>query len=146
MLPVCQVASYQLSKLAACSCNCICICINYAAKVILQVVIRPDRHRQKTRRRLKTEHRRHQRHRWCWRCGSTAPTGGVSLSSWLTLWQRLMLLLLLAFNCIFSKRWIALSGCNVIKLRDKNFERAFGKQNDGEADKGHKKGKYWESI
>lgn len=54
--------------------------------------------------------------------------------------------LLLAFNCIFSKRWIALSGCNVIKLRDKNFERAFGKQNDGEADKEHKKGKYWESI
>lgn len=54
--------------------------------------------------------------------------------------------LLLAFSCIFSKRWIALSGCNVIKLRDKNFERAFGKQNDGEADKEHKKGKYWVSI
>lgn len=56
-----NVASCQLArlparlKLAACSCNC--ICINYAAKVVLQVVIRPDRHRQKTRR-WKTEDRR----------------------------------------------------------------------------------------
>lgn len=106
-LPVCQLARLAAwLKLAACSCNC--ICINYAAEVILQVVIRPDRHRQKTRR-WKTEDRREKTEDG----DDTDDVGalGKRLLSWPTLWQRLMLLLLLfllllllAVNCIFAKR------------------------------------------